>query len=285
MTFFPHIITNSALTKGGIITVFAMLLFGCSVTPIVQQENENAAFEKAKTESNNNAIAHLAEQFGQNLAKHILNHPNIADNIHCATIPSNNSHPTNGSMANNESDDTVSEKQLCTLEVVEYEPELITLMSFFVKSGHGDITVIDSFDVEGESTLGRIGFSEHGKYFYLVKTDEGHPWFTFFDTQKFLTNYMYAGVGEVFEEYYLDHIESFYDNGDIVFAIIEDTIMGCLSGEIEIEPKTKSTDEVKRCLFHYNIFDKYNSFGSSDPYVPTRSKRRIQMPYVCKAFQ
>lgn len=170
------------------------LISGCSIIGTSEQTNEPAL-------SSEHSITLVAQKFGQHLAKHILNHPDIANNIHCAIIPSNSAHSADGSTVANSSDDMVNEKQLCTLEVVEYSPELITQMSFFVKEENGDITVIDSFHVEGEATLGRIVFSQSGKYFYLVKTDEGHPWFTFYDTQKFLSNYMYAQVGEVFEEY------------------------------------------------------------------------------------
>ena len=49
-------------------------------------------------------------------------------------------------------------------------------MSFFTKSGDGDISVIDSFHAEGESTLGQIGFSENAyrvtlKYFFYKMLD------------------------------------------------------------------------------------------------------------------
>ena len=79
-------------------------------------------------------------------------------------------------------------------------------------------------------------------------------------------------------------VRTFFDNGDIVYALREATITGCLNGEVEIEPKTASTDEVKRCLFHHNIFDQHSGFSSNEPFIPTRSKRRIKVPYACEAF-
>jgi len=270
MNILSHIITRSVLFKGGIVSIVAIFLLGCSITPITQQDNE-AGFEKIVPEGRYNTSTQFANLFGQNLAKHILNHPDAVDDIHCATIPS---------------DETVNTKQLCTLEVDEYEPFYVTKVTFFIKDDNGDINVLSNLEDSGSSSFSHFDFSENGKYLYVTFADEGHPFFVFFDTQKFINNDKNPQVGELFEEYFLDHIESFYDNGDIVYALREGTITGCLiHGEVEIEPKTETTDEVKRCLFHYNIFDKYNSFGSSEPYVPTRSKRRIQMPYVCKAFQ
>ena len=223
---------------------------GCSLNNTSEYSNETAL-------SNERSITLAAQEFGPILATHILNHPNIDDDIHCATIP----------FAMGISGATTDKKQLCTLEIVEYEPELITRMSFFIKSENGDVTVIDSFHAEGESTLGRIGFSENGKYFYLVKTDEGHPWFTFYDTQKFFTDYMHAQVGEVFEEYLLAHIEGFYDNGDFVFALREDIITSCGHDEMEVDSKTANNEEENGCLVRHNIFDQYNSLSSHEEKV------------------
>lgn len=245
--------------------VLIIQLTGC-ITPRYQQSNLPIV-------SNTNAIEIAAEQFGQHLAKHILTHPNVADNIHCATIPLNNTLSTDGTKSINNLGDRQSEKQLCTLEVIEYEPKLITRMSFFTKSGDGDISVIDSFHAEGESTLGQIGFSENGKYFYLVKTDEGHPWFTFYDTQKFLTDYMHAQVGEVFEEYFLDHIEAFYDNGDIVFSLREDIITNCANNEMAVNSITANNKAAKGCLMRHNIFEQYNSLSSH--------KEKVSLPLEC----
>jgi len=268
MIFFSHIISRSVLIKGGVFTLFTAFLFGCSITPIAQLDNE-AGFERVESESSYHSITQSANQFGQNLAKHILNHPDVADDIHCVIIPS---------------DQTVNTKQLCTLTVDEYEPVYVTKVTFFVKNEHGDIRVLNDLVNAGNASFSHFEFSENGKYLYITFADEGHPFFVFFDTQKFINDDKNAEVGEVFEEYFLDHIESFYDNGDFVFAINEGTITGCLDGEVETEPKTANTDEVKRCLFHHNIFDDYSSFSSNEPFIPSRSKRRIKMPYVCNAF-
>jgi hypothetical protein len=236
---------------------------GCSIN--------NASKPLNKIVSSDDFLMTLsASKFDQKLAQHILNHPNINNDIHCETIPL--------------VDGISNRKQLCTLIIDEYEPFYVTKVTFFIKDEKGDINVLNNLEDSGSSSFSHFKFSDNGKYLYVSFADEGHPFFVFFDTQKFIHNDKEPEVGEVFEEYYLDHIESFYDNGDFVFSLREGTIFACLDGEIEIEPKTETTDEVKRCLFHYNIFDQYNSFGSSKPFVPSRSKRKITMPYVCKAF-
>ncbi|GAA6170699.1 hypothetical protein NBRC116592_03690 [Colwellia sp. KU-HH00111] len=231
--------------------VTSVLTGCCCSDPNYQQNNTPIA-------TNSRAVELAADQFGQDLAKHIINHPNIDDDIHCETIP-----------FAVEEDNVINDKrQLCTLEILEYEPELITRMSFFIKSENRDITVIDSFHAEGESTLGQIGFSENGKYFYLVKTDEGHPWFIFYDTQKFLNDYMHAQVGDVFEEYFLSHIAGFYDNGDFIFALREDIVIGCddnldSRNEMKKETTSESTKVEIFCLIRHNIFEKYFSLSIS----------------------
>lgn len=237
-------------------------LNGCSIHQASESSDESML-------SNEYTRTITAQDFGHNLAKHILNHPDVADDIHCTVIPS---------------DKTTKTKQLCTLTVDEYEPVHLTKVTFFIKDEQGDIQVLNELADSGNSSFSHFDFSQNGKYLYITFADEGHPFFVFFDTQKFINDDKNAQVGEVFEEYFLDHIEAFYDNGDFVFAINEGTFTGCLGGEVETEPKTADSEEVKRCLFHHNIFDQYSSFSSNEPFTPSRSKRRIKMPYVCNAF-
>lgn len=254
-----------------------MLTGCCCSNPYYQQSNTSIA-------TNNQAIEMAAEQFGQNLAKHILNHPDIADDIDCKIIPTKTAQLIDDAKPDKSPEQEVKQKQLCTLTVNEYEPVYVTKVTFFIKDEQGDIKVLNDLVDSGNSSFSHFNFSEKGKYLYITFTDEGHPFFVFFDTLKFINNEKEDQVGEVFEEYFLDHIESFYDNGDFVFALSEGAITGCLEGEVEIEPKTANSEEVKRCLFHHNIFDQYNSFSSDKPYSPSRSKRRVEMPYVCNAF-
>lgn len=263
-----------------------MLLTGCMspvccIDPNYQQDNP-------PTTNNNQAIEMAADQFGQNLAKHILNHPELADDIDCKTFPFKiaqliNDAKLNG-VANQNEKNKIKQKQLCTLTVTEYEPVYMTKVTFFIKDEQGNIQVFNNSVDSGNSSFSHFNFSEYGKYMYIVFTDEGHPFFVFFDTLKFINNDKDDQVGEVFEEYYLDHIENFYDNGDIVFALMEGIVEGCLDGEVEIEPNNDNEEEVKRCLFHHNIFNQYNSLSSREPYTPSKSERRIKMPYVCNAF-
>jgi len=256
-----------------------ILLNGCSL------QNASESLNESKL-SNEYSITLAAQNFGQNLAKHILNHPEVVNDIVCKMLPLKislliNDAKSDNTVAHNEKN---KPEQLCTLTVDEYEPVYVTKVTFFIKDENGAIRVLNDLVNAGNASFSHFEFSEYGKYLYITFADEGHPFFVFFDTQKFINDDKNAEVGEVFEEYFLDHIESFYDNGDFVFAINEGTITGCLDGEIEIEPKTANTDEVKRCLFHHNIFDYYSSFSSSEPFTPSRSKRRINMPYVCNAF-
>jgi hypothetical protein len=258
------------------LTVFATLAGCCCSAPNYQQSNEDVV---TNAKASTNTVEAFAKQFSPELATYIMNHPDVVDDIRCQSIPINIDTPVK----------THEEKQLCILAFTTYEPFFSEKTTLFVKNKNADITVLTNFIDDESSYLSHIEFSENGKYIYLMLTDEGHPFFVFFDTQKFINNEPEAQVGELFEEYFLDHIESFYDNGDIVFALREGTITGCLNhGEVEVEPKTDGTEQVKRCLFHHNIFDKYNSFGStrdiSEAFIPTSSKRRVIMPYVCNAF-
>jgi hypothetical protein len=288
---------NTLIKKLFTIALLALpLVFsGCSVSDFQhkfqhkhEQKNNAPQSSWVKTEKDHGKThqltklfsEHFAQQFGEGLAEHILSHPNITDDIHCQTIPTN-FHELHG---DDVSANAQAPSQLCTLEVMIYEPVYVNKVNFFVKNNDGSIKVLNILTKSGSSSFSSFEFSEKGKYLTVVFTDEGHPFFVFFETQKFIKNPEKAQVGEVFEEYYLDHIETFYDNGDFIFALREETIYGCLSGEIEIEPKTDTTEEVKRCLFHHNIFDEYNSFSSRKPFTPSRSKRSVKMPYVCHAY-
>jgi hypothetical protein len=258
------------------LTVLATLAGCCCSNPNYQQSNEDVV-TNAKTSTN--TVEAFAKQFSPELATYIMNHPDVVDDIRCQSVPINIDTPVKAH----------EEKQLCILQFTIYEPFYSTRTTVFVKNKYFEINVLTNFIDDESSYLSHIEFSENGKFLYLMLTDEGHPFFVFFDTQKFINNDADAQVGGLFEEYFLDHIETFYDNGDIVYALREGTITGCLdNGEVEIVPKTDSTALVTRCLFHHNIFDKYNSFGStrdiSEAFIPTSSKRRVIMPYVCNAF-
>jgi hypothetical protein len=141
----------------------------------------------------------------------------LIDDIGCKAIPINNASIVKPH----------EEKQLCVLKTQTDELEDSNKTTLFVKDKNGGITVLTHFIDDESSYLSHIELSENGKYIYLMLTDEGHPFF--FDTQKFINNMPDAQVGELFEEYFLDHIENFYDNGDIVYALREGTITGCLN--------------------------------------------------------
>jgi hypothetical protein len=263
-----------------LLTVSVMaVLASCSISCYRSDSNNLSAKNNDNNHINIDAVEGFSNQFGHSLARHILRHPDVADDIRCKAIPTDMS--TIGSVHQS--------KQLCLLTVITDEPDYFKKTTLFVKTKDvkakkSDIKVLTKFTDYRSSYLSDIGFSENGKYVYLVFTDEGHPFFVFWDTQKLINNEPDAQVGEVFEEYFLDHIESFYDNGDFVYVLREGTITGCLDGEVEVEPKTDNGEQVKRCLFHHNIFDQYRSFSSKEPFIPSRSIRRIQMPYVCNAF-
>ncbi|GAA6170713.1 hypothetical protein NBRC116592_03830 [Colwellia sp. KU-HH00111] len=251
-------ITNCLLSR--FVLFFSLLLI------LSAQANSNQQLAS----SNNPANYSAAWQTKHKAIQQAVNSPDLTDDIHCINIPTDKPEP--------------SQSQLCILHSKSYQPQYSEMHGLFVKNKIGDITLLEHFSDEQLASLGYVGFSENGRYLYAVFTDEGHPYFVFFDSEKFINNQANAQVGEVFEEYFIDHIEVLYENGDFVFALREGTISGCLSGEVEIAAKTSQTDEVKRCLFHHNIFDQYSNLMSSDPSLPTRSKRQIPMPYVCKAF-
>jgi hypothetical protein len=254
------------------LTVIATLAGCCCSKPNYQNNNEDVPTNAKAT---TNTVEAFAKKFPTVLAVHIINHPGVVDDIRCQSIPININTPVK----------IHGEKQLCILQFTTYEPFYSTKTTVFVKNKINEISVLTNFIDDESSYLSHIEYSENGKFLYFMFTDEGHPFFVFFDAQKFINNEPDAQVGELFEEYFLDHIETFYDNGDIVYALREGTITGCLThGEVEVEPKIDNNEQVKRCLFHHNVFDKYNSLSSNEPFIPTSSKRRVIMPYVCNAF-
>jgi hypothetical protein len=270
------VVIKKLITLFFTLTVIATLAGCCCSNPNYQKNNEDVP---TNAMVRTNTVEAFAKQFSPELATYFMNHPEVVDDIRCQLIPINIDTPVKAH----------EEKQLCILAFTTYEPFYSIKTTVFVKNKNNEINVLTNFIDDESSYLSHIAFSESGKFLYLILTDEGHPFFVFFDTQKFINNDADAQVGGLFEEYFLDHIETFYDNGDIVYALREGTITGCLSnGEVEIEPKTDNSEQVKRCLFHHNIFEKYNSFGSTrdtnEPFIPTSSKRRVIMPYVCNAF-
>ena len=100
------------------------------------------------------------DEFSASLSEHILDHP---DSAHCKEIPAGVARP--------------DKKQLCALDVVEYEPVYVTKATFFIKDEQGDIKVINKLLDNGNSSFSHFNFSENGKYLYITFTDEGHAYF------------------------------------------------------------------------------------------------------------
>jgi hypothetical protein len=264
---------SEVLVKPSRVFFFAWLVLIAACNSGINPENEVSPNSNDWRQLGTDlAIIKHAKQFGPEFAEYILSHPNIGDNIECQPL----------SIV---SERSPQDAELCAIERIIYEPIYVNKVRFFLKKTNGDIKVLDDLTKGISSSFSHFYFSENKRLLSIVFTDEGHPYFVFFDTQKFIDKPNEAQVGEVFEEYFLDHIESFYDNGDFVFALMEDSVYSCLDGEVEIEPATLNTQEVKRCLFHHNIYDRYSSLSSSESFLPSRSKRIVNMPYVCHFFR
>jgi hypothetical protein len=101
-----------------------------------------------------------------------------------------------------------------------------------------------------ESSFGEIVFSPKGKYLYITYADEGHPYFVFYDTHKFIQDDKNAQIAQLFE-YKLDVIDEFYDNGEVVYSLSD-----CPDSEEQSDSATVNTGEAENCLIRYNILNK-----------------------------
>lgn len=83
----------------------------------------------------------------------------------------------------------------------------------------------------------------HGHNLYIAYADEGHPYFIFYRTDKFMNDE--AATLAQTSVYKVDSIEAFDDEGNITYTISE-----CF----DEDPEGESTNAKKvQCEFHYNI--------------------------------
>jgi len=103
-----------------------------------------------------------------------------------------------------------------------------------------------------DSSFGYLVFSPKGKYLYIAYADEGHPYFVFYDTTKFINDDKSAELDSV-SQYRVDSIDELYDNGDVAYSLSD--CFDHLNSQQEVEVPTELNNaEKEQCEFHYNIF-------------------------------
>ncbi len=123
-----------------------------------------------------------------------------------------------------------STDSLCAVEHIHYEGVLMSSVKFYLIRGEQKLQLNTHQTNNSISSFGGFAFSDNGKYLYLSWADEGHPYFIFFDTDKFIHEQENAGVGHGFEDYYLYQIISFTDQGDFVYQLMTASNEQCQQG-------------------------------------------------------
>jgi hypothetical protein len=119
----------------------------------------------------------------------------------------------------------------------------ITVSQYYLVSKHITFNELTN-NVNSESSFGHLVFSPNGKYMYISYADEGHPYFIFYDTDKFINDDKDAELAQV-SQYRVESIDEFYDNGDIVYSL-----NNCV--ESEQAPASENL-ETESCMFYNNI--------------------------------
>lgn len=109
-------------------------------------------------------------------------------------------------------------------------------------------------------------FSPNGNYIAIIETEEGHPFFAFYETKALLNNQNKVAPLMVLDDINLAHFEFLKDNGDVAYALTEGAVALCQSYEIEfIEGHPTHTE---RCVVGYNL--------------ETKQPLVFELPYRCK---
>ena len=97
------------------------------------------------------------------------------------------------------------------------------------------------------------GFSKHGRYTIIGKSEEGHPSFLLYDTNEFLDPYIDAKAIGFLSEYHVSHIVELSDNGRALIELVdgEHQEQHCLTPSEE--HKLLSTGG---CLVYIQLVDK-----------------------------
>lgn len=137
-------------------------------------------------------------------------------------------------------------QQLCISTHNSEQGLPITIATFFQVNNNGPIQVL-THHINKSSSFGKVQFSNDGKYLYVMYADEGHPYFVFYDTSKFIQNDPTAQIYQL-NEYGISHIEQINDNGDVIFSRID-----CLDDTFHTASKPQVTNNAN-CQYKLNIF-------------------------------
>ena len=86
---------------------------------------------------------------------------------------------------------------------------------------YGDELQLHSCETLQLAVPGSFLFSPNGLYLAQEFTEEGHPHFIIYKTESFLNNKQAKPLG-YFEDYYLEDIIAFDDNGELIYRLIPD---------------------------------------------------------------
>lgn len=110
--------------------------------------------------------------------------------------------------------------QLCVVTTQSPHGPWDQVVYYRSKPGQG-LTLL-GVDKGGVATFGGIEFSTEGRYLMLSWAEEGHPQFTFYETQGFLNGNTKTSIG-FYEQYHFDHIDYFGDEGIVVIGLADKT--------------------------------------------------------------
>lgn len=137
-------------------------------------------------------------------------------------------------------------QQLCINSHDSVQGLPITIATFFRVQQNAPIQELTHY-INESSAFGEVKFSNNGKYLYIMYADEGHPYFVFYNTSKFIENDPTAQIYQL-NEYGISHIEQMNDNGDVIFSSID-----CLDNTFHTATKLQVTNNAS-CQYKLNIF-------------------------------
>lgn len=194
----------------------------------------------------------------------------------CASVKSYGfNHPTPLSTTENSYDECYSipqrSEKICLISFQENEQgALMTHVSYTLVSSNQVIKhLVNNVDA-GQYFCG-IGFSTGGKYLYQCFSGEGHAYYSFYLLDDFIKDKKNAEIGRGFEDSFLDHIESFADNGELIYALNHDSHDACFDSAVEIIPLNGKPTSEKRCLKAINILPAYK-----------KQQMVIPQPHICQ---
>lgn len=97
---------------------------------------------------------------------------------------------------------------------------------FFRKTSQLELFLLGS-KKGGVAGFGGVGFSKSGKYMWLEWTEEGHPSFSFYSTERFLIDGLAALAIDTLAAYSFEKFVSFSDDGMVLYTKEHDEIGAC----------------------------------------------------------